>query len=338
MTRARRRFSRGECGLARIALIAVCAVASDSGPRVVGAQGRLDVPPLGLDLYLPIPSDNPPTPSTIRLGERLFFDTLLSADESIACASCHRPEGGFADNTPTSRGAYGRRTTRNAPSLLNAGYGRVFFWDGRTQTLEDQVLKPIVNRNEMDMTLDAVVARLEPRPEYQDAFLEAFGTPPAADGVARALASYVRTLRSGNSAADRYAVGEAGAIGTDAAAGFRLFRGKARCVECHLGPLLTDEGFHNTGVGWGGGDRGRYDVTGEPDDRGKFNTPSLRNVAETAPYMHDGSLSRLEDVIDFYDGGANANPNLDARIRPLGLDTGEKRQLVAYLHSLTGAP
>lgn len=302
------------------------------------ARSPLGPPPLGLDLYLRIPPENPPTAEAIALGERLFFDPLLSADRSVSCASCHRPERGFADSTSTSHGVFGRRTPRNAPSILNAGYGEFFFWDGRIRTLEEQVLQPIMNPDEMGLPLEDLVVRLDGTPEYRGAFVTAFGERPTRQTIGMALASYVRTLRSGNSPADRYASGDESALGPDARAGFALFREKANCVACHNRPLLSDEGFHNTGVGWGKADLGRSEVTGQSSDRGKFNTPSLRNVARTAPYMHDGSMETLEEVIEHYDRGGNANPNLDSRLAPLRLSPDEKRQIIAYLRSLTGLP
>lgn len=310
---------------------------------LVGAQvgtsplgGGLGPPPLGLDLFVPIPAENQPTAAGVRLGERLFFDRLLSADQTLNCASCHRPDHAFADVSATSQGVFGRRTKRNAPSLWNAAYGKFFFWDGRIQTLEQQVVQPIINPNEMGLPLEELVDRLREHPEYPEMFQAAFGGEPTQDHVARALASYVRTLRSGNSPADRYTLGDSNALHAGARAGFKLFQGKARCTECHIGPLLTDERFHNTGVGWGGDDLGQFGVTGKVEDRGRFNTPSLRNVALTAPYMHDGSLPTLEEVIEFYDGGGKANPNQDPDIRPLRLTTEEKKALAAFLRSLTG--
>ena len=298
--------------------------------------GGLGPPPLGLDVFVPISPDNPPSAVAADLGERLFFDPLLSATQDLACASCHRPEHAFADVTATSEGVFGRRTTRNAPSLLNAAYGTSFFWDGRTRTLEEQVVQPIIEPNEMGLPLPALVGRLRERPEYQEAFRTAFDSEATAETLAWALASYIRTLRSGDSSADRYAAGDPDALDADARAGFKLFREEARCVECHIGPLLTDEGFHNTGVGWGTGDLGRFEATGDRADRGKFNTPSLRNVALTAPYMHDGSLATLEDVVDFYTDGGRPNPYLDRELHPLRLTDDEKTSLVAFLRSLTG--
>ena len=201
---------------------------------------------------MPVPAGNIPTPAAAALGKQLFFDPILSADGSVSCASCHRPERAFADAVARSSGVFGRRAARNTPSILNAGYGTALFWDGRARTLEDQVLQPITNPDEMGATLLEVVRRLADRPTYRDLFRSSFNEDVTAANLARALATYVRTMRAGGSAADRYAAGDETALDADARAGLRLFQGKARCVECHFGPLFTDERFHNTGVGWGG--------------------------------------------------------------------------------------
>jgi cytochrome c peroxidase len=279
--------------------------------------------PLGLDLFLPVPEANPLTADKIDLGRRLFFDRRLSADGSIACASCHRPDRGFSDPRPVSIGVFGRAGRRNAPALLNRGYGRSLFWDGRTTTLEEQVLRPIEDPQEMGSNAIAAAARV---------------------GISReelinALASYVRTILAGDSPFDRFINGERSALNEDAQRGLKIFRGKGNCTACHIGPTFTDEAFHNTGVAVRDGriaDDGRFRVTQHTKDRGAFKTPTLREVGRTSPYMHDGSLTTLESVVDFYDRGGNANPNLDPEIRPLRLTTGEKLSLVAFLRALSG--
>jgi len=247
--------------------------------------------PLGLDLYLPVPEDNPLTAEKIELGRRLFNDRRLSRDGSIACSSCHDPERAFSDGRPVAIGVFGRQGRRNAPALINRGYGRSFFWDGRASTLEEQVLKPIQDPNEMDMRLAEAAARVSLTPEE----------------ISRALASFVRSILSGGSRFDRFINGDRSALSAEEQAGLQLFRGKANCVACHVGPNFTDERFHNSGVAWRDGrfqDGGRFAVTGKAEDRGAFKTPTLREVARTAPDMHDGSLARLEDVIEYYDRAA----------------------------------
>lgn len=270
------------------------------------------------------------------MGRRLFFDSMLSRDRTVACASCHRPAFAFSDSVPFSRGVGGQRAERHTPSILNRAYGSAFFWDARAPTLEQTVLQPIQNPREMDLSMPELVARLEGDASYRAAFAAGFAEGASAANVGRALASYVRTLRSGNAPVDRYLFGDTSALQPEARAGMRLFIGRANCVACHAGSTFTDEQFHNTGVSWGSDDTGRHAVTRREADRGAFKTPSLRNVALTAPYMHDGSLATLEQVVEFYDGGGNPNPHLDTEIRPLHLAPAEKRQLLAFLHALTG--
>jgi cytochrome c peroxidase len=301
------------------------------------APGSYVVPvPLGLDLYARVPADNPITPSRVELGRRLFFDASLSADGRVSCATCHIPERAFADTVPVSAGVYGRAGSRNAPSLLNVTYRSPLFWDGRANRIEEQVLLPLQSATEMDRSLDALVAGLAERADYRSAFQRAFQRDVNAEDVARALASFVRTLRSGGSAFDRYRNGEAEALSEEALRGFALFTGRAGCSGCHAGPSFSDDDFHNTGIAVGSGDPGRFGVTGVPADRGAFRTPSLRNVNATPPYMHDGSVATLEEVLEFYDGGGADNPNRDPRLRPLRLSSEEKRELLAFLTSLTG--
>jgi cytochrome c peroxidase len=270
--------------------------------------------PLGLDLYLPAPEDNPLTAEKIELGRRLFFDRRLSRDNSVSCSSCHDPERAFSDGRPIAIGVYGRRGRRNAPALINRGYGRLFFWDGRAASLEEQVLKPIEDPNEMDLSLSDAASRT--------------GATPAE--IARALASFVRSILSGDSAYDRFVNGDRSALLSEEQAGLQLFRGKANCVACHAGPNFTDERLHNTWIAWRDGKLADVGA-----GHGDFKTPTLREVASTAPYMHDGSLATLEDVIEYYDRGGNRNPNLDAELHPLHLSADEKRHLRLFLRCLS---
>ncbi len=271
--------------------------------------------PLGLDLYLPVPEANPLTAEKVELGRRLFFDRRLSRDNSIACSSCHDLERAFSDDRPIAVGVFGRQGRRNAPALINRGYGRSFFWDGRVSTLEEQVLKPIQDPNEMDLTLAEATARV--------------GLPP--DEISRALASYVRSILSGDSPYDRFVNGDRSALTPEQQLGLQIFRGKGNCTACHVGPNFTDERLHNTGVAWRD-----WKLADPGAGQGNFKTPTLREVARTAPYMHDGSLATLKDVIEFYDGGGRPNPNLDPEIRSLRLSPAEKRHLVAFLRAFSG--
>ena len=279
--------------------------------------------PLGLDLYLPVPEDNPITQDKVALGRQLFFDRRLSRDGSVACATCHNPNRGFSTPVPAAIGVGGRQGRRNAPALINRGYGRAFFWDGRISSLEEQVLKPIQDPNEMDLTLEEASKRVN------------LDVP----ALSRALASYVRSILSGDSPYDRFVNGDRGALSTEEQLGLQIFRGKGNCTACHVGPNFTDEQFHNTGVSWRDGriaDEGRFAISTHPQDRGAFKTATLREIARTAPYMHDGSIATLEDVIEFYSEGGRANPFLDSEIRPRNLTPEEKRALVAFLRTLNG--
>jgi cytochrome c peroxidase len=270
--------------------------------------------PLGLDLYLPAPEDNPLTAEKIELGRRLFFDRRLSRDGSVACASCHDPERAYSDGREIAVGVFGRRGRRNAPALVNRGYGRLFFWDGRVATLEEQVLKPVEDPNEMDLPLAEAAARVG----------------LAQEEISRVLASFVRSILSGDSRFDRFINGDRDALTAEEQAGLQLFRSKANCVACHVGPNFTDERLHNTGIAW------RDDKFLDPGGgHGDFKTPTLREVARTAPYMHDGSIATLEDVIDYYDRGGNRNRYLDAELHPLHLSLEERRDLVLFLRSLS---
>ena len=318
--------------------LAFVTVALPLAAQTASGQYRPAIP-WGLDLYLPVPEENPMTPAKVSLGRKLFFDSILSQDGSLSCSSCHIPERSFTDGRPTSVGVFGRRGSRNVPTIINRAYGQTHFWDGRASTLEDQVVLPIQNPKELDLRLEDAVARLRERTDYGGLFWAAFGTQPNAENLAGALASYLRTVLSGDSPLDRYRNGDDDALSQLQRNGLRIFRRKGNCTTCHLGPTFTDERFHNTGVAWRDGmlsDSGRYVVSGREEHLGAFKTPTLREVALTAPYMHDGSLATLEEVIEFYDRGGNGNPYLDPEIRPLGLTADEKEALLAFLRELSG--
>jgi cytochrome c peroxidase len=295
--------------------------------------------PRGLDLHMPVPDDNPVNAAKVALGRRLFSDPQLSSDRSIACVTCHDPRRAFTDGRAVARGVRRGQAGRNVPTIVNRGYGKAFSWDGRSTTLEEQVLAPVTSPREMGANIAMVLERLSNDDSYRLAFEAAFDDGLSERSLAYALASFVRSVRSGNSPVDRYLDREVNALTPEARLGLRVFVGKANCWLCHAGATFTDEKFHNTGVAWDGGrfrDIGRARVTGDPGDEGAFKTPTLRDVARTAPYMHDGSLKRLEDVVEFYSRGGRPNPRLDALIGPLELSREEKRGLVAFLHALTG--
>lgn len=333
-------------------LIALAAVAVETKSRLEPASGREAsaaalqaedpsglpvVPPLGLDLYLPAPPDNPITAEKLALGRRLFADERLSADGRTSCASCHQRERAFTDGRRVARGVFGRTGRRNVPSILNRAYGTSFAWDGRAATLEDQVRRAIVGNRDLGLSVAVAAERLFFDGTYTAAFEAAFAAPVSGDRLVQAIATFVRGALSGGSPFDRFFAGDQTALAPAARRGYALFTGQARCARCHAGPLFTDEDLHNTGVGWGR-DAGRFEVTGLSHDRGRFKTPSLRNVVLTAPYMHDGSLTTLEAVVEFYDRGGGRNPNLDPAIRPLRLSSGQRSDLVAFLRALQGEP
>ncbi|MDB6066147.1 MAG: cytochrome peroxidase [Pedosphaera sp.] len=322
-----------------------------------------------------IPPDNPQTPEKIALGEKLFFDGRLSADGTVACATCHDPARAFTDGRPVSIGIHGRPGQRNSPTVLNALYNKTQFWDGRVTTLEEQAELPIINPVEMGQTnIAAAVVVLQSIKEYQDAFQNVFGSPPNAVDLRRAIASYERTLLSFNSPFDRFIAGDTNAIDASAQRGWNLFNHQARCNKCHAlsdnQPNLvsfTDNDFHNIGVGIirhhvvplarqaqklvNSGDLaavdraaiqskfsvlGRFLVTKKQPDIASFKTPNLRNLLLTAPYFHDGSQDTLWDVMDHYNKGDGIkNPFLDQDMQPLALTEPDIDDMVAFLAALT---
>ncbi|MCS7025801.1 MAG: cytochrome-c peroxidase [Bryobacteraceae bacterium] len=294
---------------------------------------------LGLDAYVPAPESNPLKPERVEVGKALFHFRGLSADRSLSCAGCHQPERAFTDGRSQATGVRGQVIGRRTPPLINRAWGKSFFWDGRAASLEDQVLQPVLNPKEMGLSLEEITRRVREDEVLRAQMQSAFGREVTLEDIQLALASYVRSILSGDSPYDRFVAGDVSALDEQQKWGLKLFRGKANCVACHVGVNFTDERFHNTGTGWRDGrwlDQGRAGITGRAEDRGAFKTPGLREVARTAPYMHDGSLKTLEEVIDFYDQGGRENPNLDTEIRKLGLTLEEKRALVAFLHSLSG--
>lgn len=314
--------------------------------RPIGAAVEIKAP-LGLP-EVPVPPTNPETAESVALGRRLFYEKKLSADASLSCASCHNPLLGFTDAHKHSTGVGGKTGTRNAPTLINAAYVPAQFWDGRAPSLEEQAGGPMANPIEMNQTHEVIVSKLQADPSYVADFEKVFGSGPVTIGrVKNAIASFERTLISGNSPFDRYEYGgDKKALSPSAIRGFEIFRDKSRgnCVACHtIGEkyaLFTDGKFHNIGVSVNEEgdltDLGRYNETKVETDKGAFKTPTLRNIATTAPYMHDGSLKTLKEVVDFYAGGGNSNPYLDKDIKTIKLSGPERADLVEFLQSLTG--
>lgn len=308
-----------------------------AGCGIAGHETRdpaiLDVP-VGFE-PIPVPAHNPLTPAKVELGERLFFDLDLSEDRSLSCASCHFENAAFADPRRLSPGVHGRLGIRNSPSLVNVAYLNLLFWDGGALTLEAQALGPLEADFEMNMNLGDLITRVESDPSYVSQFEEAFGEGPSIRTLTQALASFQRTIRSGGSRYDRYVSGAVDALTDSERRGLELFRGKANCASCHKGFLFTNQAFENNGIEPAGSDSGRARITLDPADFLEFRVPSLRNVEKTAPYMHDGRFDSLEDVIDHYDQGGTGVRNQSALITPLRLTDQEKRDLIAFLNSLT---
>jgi cytochrome c peroxidase len=321
------------------------------------------------DLYArSIPGDNPQTPAKIALGQALFVEQRLSADNLQHCEGCHNYALGFTDQKRTSVGIDNQAGRRNAPTILNAMFNTSLFWDGRAATLEQQAKSPILNPIEMGMkSPDEVVAKIQAMPQYREAFERVFGREVNFDDIARALASYERTQFSFDSPFDHYVAGEGDAIDESAKRGWKIFNGSGRCISCHAWsrerPLFNDGRFHNVGVSAGAAlthnatairadtgdstnldrlatdsgmsDLGRYLVTRKPADIGAFRTPDLRNLLVTQPYFHDGSAATLWDVLAHFNRGGTRNAYLDYAMVPLDLSKADEDDLVAFLATLT---
>lgn len=286
------------------------------------------------------PDDNPPTAEKISLGKQLFFDGRLSKDDTISCASCHDPKKGFSNGTPFATGVGGAVGGRSAPSVINSAYYLQQFWDGRAKSLEDQALGPIENPIEMAMKLPAVVAKLNKIDGYKSQFKKVFGTDVTSDGIGKAIAAYERTVLSGNAPYDKFKAGDKKALSAKAQRGMKIFFGKGHCSACHVSHSFTDRSYHNLGIGTKAEkpDIGREAVSKLEGDRSAFKTPTLREIAKTAPYMHNGSLKTLEDVVEFYTKGGIANDYLDEEIYELKLTTGDKTDLITFLKEGLSSP
>jgi cytochrome c peroxidase len=372
MKNSRRSFHLRLC----LALLFISTAAVFFAPQLAAQYALKLALPLGLpadtwEYY--VPRDNPMTAEKVELGRKLFFDARLSADGKVSCASCHDPQKGFTDGKPVAEGIGGKVGVRNSPTLLNAMFNPNQFWDGRADGLEDQAIQPLINPLEMgNASHDDVVKRLRAVAEYRAGFQSVFGSEATIARVGQAMAAYERTLVAADSPFDRFTAGDAGAISNDAKRGFALFRGKARCSRCHTFsdalPFFTDFNYHNTGVAAnhpnfgrlareafavaetdrakevidrlaqqnGGQELGRILISYQVFDIGSYRTPSLRNVALTAPYFHDGSARTLADVVRFYNQGGKANLNREWELNSLDLTDAEQRDLVAFLESLTG--
>ncbi len=315
-----------------------------------------------------IPASNPITKGKVELGKQLYFDQRVSKDSTVSCASCHDPAKGWTDNSKTSTGIKGQVGGRNAPTVLNTVYGRTMFWDGRAPSLEGQAQGPIQNKIEMgDQSYKEIIERLREISGYKEQFLKVFGTDVTLDGMAKAIAAFERTALTGNSAFDKYNLGDPDNAETFKALTESQKRGmvlfglrlkdedpfkvddallkKANCTACHAGANFTDEMFHNLGVGFDEktgqlADLGRWEISPigakSQAEKGAFKTPTIRDITRTGPYMHDGSEKTLAQIVDFYNKGGNKNPNLDPDMKPLNLTDQEKADLVEFMKGLTG--
>jgi cytochrome c peroxidase len=295
-------------------------------------------PPLGLPPFT-WPAKNPYSAAKVELGRYLYFEKRLSADDSVSCASCHDPLFAFTDGAAVSTGIRKQKGNRSAPTIINRAYTLAQFWDGRAATLEEQAKGPMANPLEMGNTHEALVGRLQKIAGYRPLFAKAFGSEEInIDRVAMAIASFERTLLSGNAPYDRYKLGNKHELTPAQIRGMSVFFDKAKCDKCHEGANFTLNAFANIGVGSDKPDPdvGRFAVTKNPRDWGVFKTPTLREIARTAPYMHDGSLKTLDEVVEFYNKGGIKNKNLDENIKPLHLTPQEKSDLVAFMRSLSG--
>ena len=312
---------------------------SSAQAQTVQQEYKLDIP-RGLEgLPVFIPPDNPLTAQKVALGKQLYYDPRMSLDRTVACASCHSPRFGFTDGQAVSTGMRGAKGGRSAPTTLNRAFSQAQFWDGRAAPLEEQAMGPIANPIEMGMSHDLAVQRIRAIEGYRQQIREVFGTDDITiTHIAKAIAAFERTILSGNAPFDRFQGGDHTALTPAAQRGLALFNGKARCVTCHVGANFTDELYHNLGVGMHKEkpDLGRYDVTKADKDRGAFKTPTLRDVALSSPYFHDGSAATLRDVMEHYNKGGTPNPQLDPLMQPLGLTEDEMHDLITFLHALTG--
>jgi len=281
---------------------------------------------------VPIPEDNELTEEAVELGKKLFFDPRLSGNDELSCASCHVPTLGWSDGKPLFEGFEGAQGPRRTPTIINAAYHKSLFWDGRADSLEEQALGPISSPIEMNMNLDKLADKLAKIDGYTELFYDVYGEDITIDNIAKALASFQRTIVTTNTRFDQFLAGDYDALTEEEILGMDLFANKARCIACHNGPHLTDNRFHNVGIE--SDDIGLKEFTGRNADDGAFRTPGLYGITQHPPYMHDGSLETIEDVVEFYNRGGDDHINKSAMIKELNLTEKEKKALVAFLHTL----
>ncbi len=314
--------------------------AQDQAVKAITTVNAQSLGPQKLGNLPPVitPVNNPQTSLKILLGKQLYFDTRLSKDNTISCATCHNPSMGWSDAGPTSTGIRGQKGGRRAPPVSNAAYAPLQFWDGRAPNLEEQAKGPVANPIEMGNTHDVMLRTVQDIPGYVEEFEKVFGTSIITiDLVAEAIAAFERTVVTTDSPFDRYVRGDDQALTKLEKEGLEIFNGKGHCTACHWGGYFSDGRFHNLGVPAKdprNPDVGRFAVTKDPRDMGAFKTPTVRDAARRAPYLHDGSEKTLESLVDFYDRGGGKDPNLDPLMVPLGLTKDEKAALVAFMKAL----
>jgi cytochrome c peroxidase len=285
----------------------------------------------------PVPKDNEMSDAKVELGRMLYYDPRLSGNGTISCATCHNPALGWADGLAKGVGINGAKLGRSSPSVLNAAYYETQFWDGRAASLEEQAKGPIQSAAEMGGSAEKATSTVAGIPGYAKRFNEVFGGEVTFDRIAMAIAAFERTVVDLDSPFDRWARGDDAAMTDAQKKGFELFTGKARCAVCHSGPTFADKRYHN--IGLPGDDQGRVAVSKDENETGAFRTSTVRNAALTAPYMHDGSLKTLREVIDHYEKASNEkekHPKMSIFMLPFKLDEAEKKDLEAFLHALTG--
>ena len=345
------RLAAGLAALAGIAALGVSmaipapmTVVDGAGTTFVLEAGHASLQAWRLPVAVPHPEGNAPTAARVALGRQLFFDTRLSGDGNMSCASCHSPMYGWSDGLPTARGAKSQVLGRATPTVFNTAYNGVQMWDGRKKSLEDQAMGPMEANVEMNADMARLFAFLNGNEGYRAAFASAYpGEPINAETVSKAIASFERTIVSNDSPFDRWVAGRKEAMTPDQVAGFRLFvdPAKGNCAACHSGPNFTDNSFHNLGLasyGKAEPDMGRYAIRPLPVMKGAFKTPTVREAANTAPYFHDGSAATLEDVMAHYVKGGEVQANLSPEMKPLSLSKDEVRQIVAFLGALSTPP
>ena len=320
-------------------LLALAVLACENKETTAEFKPEIQPLPAGLARYeaMEIPADNPMTPEKVALGRQLFFDERLSGDGSRSCYSCHVCEKGLTDGLPKAIGAFNKALPRSSPTLWNIGYHKMFYWDGRSPSLEKQAMAAWTGGNMGAKDREAeIVGKINALQGYRSQFQKVFGGEATAENIMHAISAYERTITSGDTAWDRWQAGDQSAASEAAKRGFEVFK-LAKCNNCHDGVLLTDQQFHNVGVGMDAPepDQGRGKISNKPEETGAFKTPTLRDIAESGPYFHDGSVATLEEAVDLMLGGGKPNPFLDKKnLEKRTITAAQRSDLLEFLKSL----